>query len=506
MTPRAVALDSAVAARSAGAALQDELDRRLAASGLERRDRALASEIAMGALRLRLSLDRALSLVSRRPVERAQPALAEALRQAAYQVLFLERVPAHAAVDEAVSLVRERLGRKPAGFANAVLRALAGLVEAKGVSDPGGERASRALHWRGDSFTVLARRVVGPDAPEPERLAALHGYPVWMVERWLARHGRECAVSILRWGNAPPALSVRVNSLKLPRWPLSDDDARRAFEGAGRVEPGAVPGTYRLEAHVPPRELPGLAAGLFTIQDETQARPVRLLMPPAGARVLDLCAGPGGKALALAEMVGPEGAVVAVEMDPAKCELIREGALRMGLGNVGVVTGDAADFARSMQGRFGWVMLDAPCSNLGALDRRPEARTRTSPEALARLAENEARLLESACSALAPGGALVYSVCSFEPEESGDVVRRVVSSGGGTALNAEAAENTENGQGAPVPGSPLSAFSAASASMALPRPAGGTLTGPAVVTEVWTLPEAASFGGGYCARLERSGG
>jgi len=333
-------------------------------------------------------------------------------------------VPSHAAVNETVSLVKSRMGTGPGGLANAVLRAASALVRRKGAPRPEGAESRMAVASTDGRFTVLAKDVVpGIDEDPPGWLAGAYGYPRWLVERWVARFGRDGAEAVLGWGNAPPPLCVRLNPLRTGTWPLDAAEAARVFEGCDSFAPADCPGTYRMSAGAPPGELPGFRAGLFTVQDETQVRPARVLAPARGARVLDLCAGLGGKTTQLAEVVGPEGHVVALESDVAKIELARAAAARPGLANVEMVEGTVASPPGPAGGRFPFVLLDAPCSNLGALARRPEVRHRASPDAIRRLASAEVDLLRAALERVEGGGAIVYSVCSLEDEETSLAVR-----------------------------------------------------------------------------------
>jgi 16S rRNA (cytosine967-C5)-methyltransferase len=442
MTSRELALAASLDASAREAPLHDVLADMLTVSGLSRRDRALAEEIALGALRRRLQVDLVLARASARPLDRMQKPLLEALRQAAYQVMFLDRVPAHAAVNEAVTLVKARLGKKPGAFANAVLRAATRLVAEKNVEEnierPEGEALRRALHSRDGRFLLLSEALLPP--PEGDLagwLSGSYGYPQWMVERWLARHGPGRAEAILEWGNTAPPLTVRLNARKVSAWPLPDGEAVRVFGKCSDFAPGEVEMTYKLAPEVAPAELPGLAAGLYSFQDETQARPANVLAPPEGATVLDLCAGLGTKSAQLAELVGPEGRVVAVEIDAAKAARAREAALRLGHDNIALVEADATSLAGPAAREYSHVLLDAPCSNLGALDRRPEVRFRTNEDAIRRLAENESELLAAAAARVAPGGALVYSVCTFEAEETEEVARRFLEARSDFALDSE---------------------------------------------------------------------
>lgn len=440
--PRAAALKASLIAESRKAPVQDVLAGMLAASKMDRRDRRLAEEIALGSLRRRQSLDLALSFVSSRRPEKTQNAVLEAMRHAAYQVLFLDRVPAHAAVDSAVRLVSEAVGPAAAGFANGVLRSLSRLVKRKGAREPERDEVRSGLYAKAGAFTVLDRQFL----PEPEAdpaafLSGRYGYPRWMVERWLSRFGRGRTERILQWGDEVPALCVRLNPLRTKSWPLSAGEAARVFRGAGSCEPGEVAGTYLIkhgEHNVSPGELPGLADGLFTIQDETQARAVLLLDPPPGARVLDMCAGPGGKATHIAERVGEGGKVAAMDADRRRLEMVRDAARRLGLEQrFEFVEGDAREVPPQDEGAFEYILLDAPCSNMGALDRRPEVRFRASQAVLRERAGLQRELLAAALMHLAPGGRLVYSVCSFEEEETEGPVRGALEGRPDAILEAE---------------------------------------------------------------------
>ena len=457
MTSRDIALAAALNASSRAVPLQDVLADMLAASGLSRRDRALAEEIALGALRRRMQLDLVLARASSRRLDRMQRPLLEALRQAAYQLMFLDRVPAHAAVNEAVSLVKTRLGKKPASFANAVLRALSGLVAEKNVEGKGCQEPfvrstlravpakgswhrfpRRALYSRDGRFLLLSEELLPSPGDDPAGwLAAAYGYPRWMVERWTCRHGPERAERMLEWGDTAPPLSVRLNARRVSGWPLPDDEGARVFEKCAGFAPGEVEMTYRVSPEVAPSELPGLAGGLFSFQDETQARPAHVLAPPEGATVLDLCAGLGTKSTQPAELVGSDGRVVAVEIDAEKSAKAQGAALRLGHGNIAFVQADVTSLTGPAAREYAYVLMDAPCSNLGALDRRPEVRFRTDEKTIGELAENELELLTAAAGHVSPGGALVYSVCTFEPEETEKVTERFLEGRRDFALEAE---------------------------------------------------------------------
>lgn len=352
----------------------------------EARDRALASHLAYEVLRWEGTLDWLLGHVLTRPLGDVEPALRRVLRLGALQ-LWRTDVPTHAAVATSVALARESVPRGrakgAAGFTNGVLRALARRLAA-GEPD-----------WPADRIARLA-------------LATAH--PVWVVEDLVGRFG-ERAEAILAADNAPPGLTLRASG---------DRDALLAelVEAGLDATPGALaPESVRVPGG-DPRRLDAVRDGRATPQDEASMLVARAADVRPGERVLDLCAGPGGKATHLAALTGPSGHVTAVELHAHRAELVRGAAARLGLGNVRVVVGDATAPPLDHDEMFDVVLLDAPCSGLGTGRRRPEVRWRRHPEDVAALAELQSRLLDAAYARVAPGGRLVYAVCTWTREET----------------------------------------------------------------------------------------
>src|SRR5690606_34986061 len=274
----AVARQAALAALlgcERGLAVDEALRRALARHDpVDPRDRALATELVYGVIRRRLSVDFALDAVATRPVGRMQPPVRAALRLAAYQLLYLDRIPAHAAVHQAVAQARAQAGRGAAGFANAVLRALL--------------RTRSALPW--------------PDpARDPIRyLTIVHSHPEWIVHRWLERLGFVETEALCAAGNRRPELTLRVNPLR--ETPAAAAAALRA--AGAEVAPGRyLPGALRVRAQVAPDALPGYAEGAWTPQDEGSMLVAAVVDPQPGERVLDACAAPGTKTTHLAELL-----------------------------------------------------------------------------------------------------------------------------------------------------------------------------------------------------------
>jgi 16S rRNA (cytosine967-C5)-methyltransferase len=335
------------------------------ARGLEPRDRALAKQLAFGTVQRRLTLDHVIA----RHVDRTlEPGVRAALQLGLFQLLFLDGVAAHAAIGEAVELAKPSPGHR---LVNAVLRR----VQREGAELPSDET--------------------------PEGAAIRHSHPRWMVDLWWDWLGPDETRALLAADNEPAELALRVNALV--DHDLGDVPGRR--EGETIV----VDGPFDALAH------PGYAAGAFTPQSRASQLVARILDPQPGQRVLDLCAAPGGKTTHLSALMQGTGEVVAVERHPRRARALQATSARMRASNVTVVTADAKAYDGA--GRFDRVLLDPPCSGLGTLRSHPDLRWRTSPQAVARLAVEQDALLAAARRALAPGGALVYSVCTLSPGE-----------------------------------------------------------------------------------------
>ncbi len=377
------------------------LDAALRAAGrIEPREAALATELTYGTLRWQLQLDRALERYSDRTITELDAPVRTALRLCAFELLHHPRVPARAAVNEAVELCKALGAARASGFANAVLRKLS--VERKPAPPP------------------------PRDADPAGHLAALYAHPRWMVERWIAWLGFDEAAALCAANQEVAAAAVRVNLRRGTR-----EAAQAALQNEG-IE--SQPGRWAVSALVlqsgapPSLDLDAHQSGLLQAQDEA-AQLVSLYAAPAeGADVLDACAAPGGKACHLAELVGPNGRVLAVDLHERKARVIAEQAARLGLTNLRALAADATaplpPEANAPPGGFDLVLLDAPCSGLGTLRRHPEVKLRRTPADVDRLAQLQTRLLLQTANSVKPGGLLVYALCTLTPEESDEQVAR----------------------------------------------------------------------------------
>jgi 16S rRNA (cytosine967-C5)-methyltransferase len=374
------------------------LEPALAKSQLSPADRGLLQELTCGVVRWQATLD---WLIDRKVQAGAPKLLVRILlRMGLYQVFWLSRIPEHAAVHETVELAKVLGCAGQAGFVNAVLR---GYLR---------EREATA-RWLDDL--------------KKERPALGFSHPDWLCERWRARWGEEKLRALLHWNNTPPVLYARVNGLR------ADADMLRAQWGAEGVGFAARAWdwtgeslVFALESHPPLTSLLSFQHGWFYVQDPSTLLATRMLDPQPGERVLDWCAAPGGKTTFMAMLMRNEGRLVAQEIDEARREMLRQNCERLGITCVRILPADAPPL-RARAGRrepFDRILVDAPCSNTGVMRRRLDLRWRLKEQEIARLSRLQLDLLRHAAQALKPGGTLVYSTCSLEPEENRGVVDR----------------------------------------------------------------------------------
>lgn len=357
-------------------------------------DRRLAHELAAGVLRGRTALDASLAPLVPRGWDRVAPDLQEILRVGAFQLTALDRVPPHAAVDTSVALAKELGGARAGGFVNAILRRVADDADRKGSESDAGAIATEDRSP--DPATALAR-------------AASH--PRWLVARWLERFGPEQTAALLRWNNTRPRLV-----LQPARADIEDLTARWRTAG---IEVTPAPHAAGLATdRTRPAGLPGYAEGAFIVQDPAQALLARYADLGPSVTLYDACAAPGGKSIALGRAVRR---VIAADASPARTRRLAENLRRAGSGREHPVVADARHPpVRPVDA----VLVDAPCLGTGTFARHPDARWRVTPEALERLAARQAELLDAAAHIVEPGGLLVYSTCSIEPEENEQQVAR----------------------------------------------------------------------------------
>jgi 16S rRNA (cytosine967-C5)-methyltransferase len=428
--PRQIAARVLGQRRANGLFVEDLLEIALAGARLSSADRGLCHEIVYGIVRWQAALD---WLIARKTNGRGQrTGLQNLLRLGLYQIFWLDRIPPHAAVHETVELAKRGGFGQQAGFINAILR--------------------HYLREFGETKKILADLKISQPA-----LGWSH--PEWLVARWQKHFGPEKTAQLLEWNNTPPKTFARVNTLKfsgtgvspvscsatklaapmkhtgetlvplprnsgdlLTRW--RDENVEYDFVRRDWLEENLV---FELKSHPPLNSLASFREGWFYVQDPSTPLAVTELNPQPGETVLDLCAAPGGKTTFVAQLMRNEGKIVACDISKDRLKLLRENCQRLGVTCVQFVGVQALACApdtlkRELQ-QFDRILVDAPCSNTGVMRRRVDLRWRISPEEISRLQQTQLDLLQLAAPKLKPGGILVYSTCSLEPEENGEVVK-----------------------------------------------------------------------------------
>ena len=395
--------------------VENLLEQALAAARLSPADRGLCQELVYGVVRWQAALD--FLIASKTPGRTQKPMLQNLLRLGLYQIFWLDRIPNHAAVHETVEQAKHAGFGPHAGFVNAILRGY--LREFDATKNLLAELKKSQPH-------------LGYSQPE------------WLVARWQKSWGVEKGAQLLEWNNTPPKNFARVNTLawerRRPAGEFQEADppaGRQRSQDAGdlltqwreeNVDYDFVRRdwldeniVFELKSHPPLATLPSFQQGQFYIQDPSTLLAVRELNPQPGETILDLCAAPGGKTTYIAQLMQNQGRLIAHDKAPERLSLIQENCARLGVTCAETVSPSTFNLQPST---FDRVLVDAPCSNTGVMRRRVDLRWRIRPEEIERLRMTQSDLLRHAAAFLKPGGTLVYSTCSLEPEENHEVVEQ----------------------------------------------------------------------------------
>ncbi len=395
--PRQIAAQILGQRRANGEFTETLLERALAKANLSAPDRGLCQEIIYGCVRWQAALD---WLIARKTNGREQkPALQNLLRTGLYQIFWLDKIPAHAAVHETVEIAKQ-LGFGPqAGFVNAVLRGY--LREAD---------ATRKI--------LADLKISNP--------AVGYSHPQWLVEKWQKRFGEEKMRQLLEWNNSPPNNFARVNTLKtdagklLEKW--REENVEYDFVRHDWLPENLI---FELKSHPPLNSLQSFTQGWFYIQDPSTLLAPLELNPQSGEMILDLCAAPGGKTTFIAQLMNNGDKIVASDVSEERLKLVRENCERLGINSVELTNNSKLKIQKS---KFDRILIDAPCSNTGVMRRRVDLRWRISSEEISRLRQTQLDLLKLAATKLKSGGTLIYSTCSLEPEENSEVLKEFLQS------------------------------------------------------------------------------
>lgn len=402
---RSLAVETLIEIFENGAYANIAVNDRLQQTPLPGPERGLFTELVYGTVRTRNTLDWVLANFLTRKLSSLTPAIRNILRLGAYQLMYLERIPPRAAVHEGVELAKIYGHQGVAGLVNGVLRNILRNLDRL-------------------SFPSLEKEPV-------KHIALKYSHPEWLVERWLKEFGRENTIKLCEYNNEPSPLTIRVNTLKTTKEDLRLKLTEKGMQVSdSRYVPEALliedwPGLDRVEE---------FKQGLFTMQDESSMLVAHVLQPAEKSIVVDACAAPGTKTTHLAELMRDSGKIIAFDIHEHKLPLINSACQRLGITSVETHLADARELPRFVQEAPHYVLVDAPCSGLGVLGRRADARWRKQPEQIAELAKLQLAILTAGGKVLAPGGVMVYSTCSITGEENQGVVREFLKQNPGFVL------------------------------------------------------------------------
>jgi len=385
---REVAVDVLVEVTMGGAYNSITLRNALARNNaLSRQDKAFVTELVNGTLRNMIFADYVINKFSKTPTSKMKPFVLNVLRAAVYQILFMDKTPDFAVCDESVKLVKKRGLQGLAPFVNGVLR-------------------------------NIARNKAEISVPESD-ICTKYSYPRWMVDYWLTRYDAETVEKICKGLNQTPKVSVAVNTLRVNKNELAK--MLRA-EGVNVADGAYLDNMLLLSETADISALKAFKDGLFFVMDESSMLAAKILASKAGAKVLDICSAPGGKACALACLSDDKAQIRAFDIYEHKIWLIEDTLKRLGMKSVTPELLDATKFEPALENSADYVLLDAPCSGLGLLRKKPEIKYRKTMADIEELAKLQKEMLANVSRYVAPGGCLVYSVCTISPLEAEDMV------------------------------------------------------------------------------------
>lgn len=391
MTARQAALFALARCRRSGAWSDALLDSVITNAGLDRRDAALASRLCYGVLQNRIYCDFCIDVYSTTKTVKMEPKVLDILRLSVYQILFMDRIPAHAVVNEAVALCKAQHLARVSGLVNAVLRRIA-------------EHKDRL-----------------PEVPKTDPASYLsirYSHPQWLTQEMVSLYGADFAAAYFAANNAPAPMTAQVNTLRTDREALWN---RLQAEKVQADRVAWLENCLELSGSGDLTQLPSFADGDFYIQDPAAKLAVMAAAPKAGMRVLDACAAPGGKSFAAAIRMNNCGSIRACDLNGKKCKRIQEGAARLGISILQTAQMDARSPDPDL-GQFDLVLADVPCSGLGVIRKKPDIRWK-APEALAGLPEIQSEILDGLAGSVVSGGVLLYSTCTIRRCENEEVVQ-----------------------------------------------------------------------------------
>lgn len=384
---RLIAVNALIKVNKENAYSNITLDKYLSCTDISDKDKALATTLFYGVLDRKITIDYVISKFSKTPVKKLSPITAEAIRIAIYQLLFLERIPESAAVNESVNIVKRSKEARNSGFVNAVLR------------------------------NIIRNPVELPSGDSVKELSVRYSCPEWIIESFIADYGKENAVELLKSGNEAPPVILRVNTLKTDAKGLMN---ALLEEGITAREHEFIENALVLENGFDIRKSDLYKKGFYHIQDTASQLIVTKLSLKSGERVLDLCAAPGGKSFTMAEIMEDKGEIVACDLYEKRVNLIDKGAKRLGLNSIKPQVSDATAFNKDLS-LFDAILCDVPCSGLGVLRRKPEIKYK-NVEDFTELQKIQREILSNAVNYLKENGRILYSTCTLRRAENEEMI------------------------------------------------------------------------------------
>ena len=361
--------------------------------GLDPRDKGLLTKIVKGTLQWKAKLDLAISPYVDSGFDKLSPEILSVLRTASYQLLFLDKVPDHAVINESVELVKNSNNKKASGLVNAVLRRISENKE---------------------SFTQKSL-----DNASTKDIAMALSHPEWLVEKWIKEFGEADAIALMERNNEPWPLCIRTNTLKISTEELGKNLAAAGFDIKACQHDQDCSLLLNVSGRKSIRALPGFAERLFFVQDESSSLVTRILNPKPGSTVIDLCSSPGGKTASLALLMENKGKITAVDLTDKKNKIVKDKCSSLGIEIVETLTADASKVELEPAD---YVLLDAPCSGLGVLGRKPEIRWNRTENDIEELCVLQSAILSNVTKLVKPGGKLAYSTCTLLESENQEIV------------------------------------------------------------------------------------
>ncbi len=374
---------------SSGSYSNIQLNSGLNSAELDERGRKLCSAVYYGVIERKITLDHIISGLSSRPLGKLDDIVLNILRCGIYQILYMDSIPDNAAVNESVTLAKSFKKTSASGMVNAVLR----------------------------NFIRQGKQFALPK-DTAEAVSVKYSAPLWLVKKLSEEYSPELAEDLLSDSLGRPPVTVRVNSTL-----VSDEEFAALWKNSGIAKSDVLPHCFHF-SETDPVHSDAFAKGLFHVQDLASQLCCIAVSPNENDTVLDICAAPGGKTFTMAEMMGGKGKIMAFDLHEKRVRLIREGAERLGLGNITADTGDATVFNDKLP-KFTKILCDVPCSGLGAIRRKPEIKYK-NPVEFENLPDIQYKIAQNALNYLADGGEMVYSTCTLNKAENDDVVQRIL--------------------------------------------------------------------------------